>query len=103
MSTLIGRVLISELLHFSHAFSDVVLKHIEHHQYSNMSKKSETVPLGIIFRNKNVVEDMIDIMLQLHKYVPCEKKTKVDASSGCEVPCDVQHSILFGGDQLTRK
>lgn len=46
---------------------------------------------------------MIDIMLDLHKYVPCEKKTKVDTNSGCEVPCDVQHSILFGGDQLTRK
>uniref|UniRef100_A0A1X7T9M6 Uncharacterized protein n=1 Tax=Amphimedon queenslandica TaxID=400682 RepID=A0A1X7T9M6_AMPQE len=35
---------------------NVVLKHIEHHQYSNMSKKSETVPLGIIFRMKMLLK-----------------------------------------------
>ena len=46
---------------------------------------------------------MIDIMLQLHNYVPTEHHTAVDESSSCEVSRDVLHKILFGGDQLTRK
>ena len=32
--------------------------------------KSQQVPLGIILKNEQKVEDMIAIMLNLHKYCP---------------------------------
>lgn len=32
----------------------------------------------MIFKNENVIEDLIDIMLQLHNYVPTEHHTAVD-------------------------
>lgn len=57
----------------------------------------------MIFKNENVIEDLIDIMLQLHNYVPTEHHTAVDESSSYKASHDVLHKILFGGDQLTRK
>ena len=41
------------------------------------------MPLGLILKNENVANDMIEIMRELHQYVPA------------------QHQIFFGGDQLT--
>lgn len=43
----------------------------------------------MIFKNENVIEDMTDIMLQFHNYVPTEHHTAVNKSSGCEVSRDV--------------
>ena len=45
-------------------------------------------PLGIIFKNENVNEDMLAILQQFHTYLP-------QTSDGC-----IDHQ-LFSGDQLT--
>ena len=54
-------------------------------------------------KNENDSDDLIDIMLELHKYVPVKKCTLVDGNSQRDVSGDVCHAILIGGDQLTRK
>lgn len=61
------------------------------------------VPLGVILKNENVVEDMIDILDKLHDYVPSIHQNKVDIATQREVCDDLMHEILFGGDQVTRK
>ena len=60
-------------------------------------------PLGVLDKNENDSDDLIDIMLELHKYVPVKKCTLVDGNSQRDVSGDVCHAILIGGDQLTRK
>uniref|UniRef100_A0A1X7U207 DUF6589 domain-containing protein n=1 Tax=Amphimedon queenslandica TaxID=400682 RepID=A0A1X7U207_AMPQE len=102
-STIVSRVLVAEFSFFSDTFEDVVVNHIQHDYYTEMSQKSETTPLGVIFKNENVVEDMIDIMLKLQSYAPTEHSTVVDGVSGSTISFDVTHEILLGGDQLTRK
>ena len=64
---------------------------------------SMQVPLGILSKNENKGNDMIDIMEHLHKYVPSVSyteevviKEKVNAR-----PRAVIYPVLFGGDQLT--
>lgn len=63
------------------------------------------VPLGVITKCETKTDDMIDILTELHKYVPVETSTRVciHPRSGNEVQYveDVFHHILFGGDQLT--
>lgn len=54
-------------------------------------------------KNENVIEDMIDILLDTHKYVPVNPEEVIDGKSGCAVAADIIHPVLFGGDQLTRK
>ena len=56
--------------------------------------------LGVILKNENVTEDMIDIISHLHKYVPIVHQNSYDEISQCD---DLIHAILLGGDQLTRK
>uniref|UniRef100_A0A1X7TXQ1 Uncharacterized protein n=1 Tax=Amphimedon queenslandica TaxID=400682 RepID=A0A1X7TXQ1_AMPQE len=68
-----------------------------------MSQKSETTPLVVIFKNENVVEDMVDIMLKLQSYVPTEHSTVVDGVSRSTISFYVTNQILLGGVQLTRK
>ena len=46
------------------------------------------VPLGIIFKNENVNEDMLAILQQFHSYLPETDDSGVDGQ-------------LFSGDQLT--
>ena len=46
------------------------------------------VPLGIIFKNENVNEDMLAILHQFHAYLPSDDNGEMDS----------QH---FSGDQLT--
>ena len=46
---------------------------------------------------------MIDILLQLHKYVPIKALDVVDEKTQSKVADDLIHGILFGGDQMTRK
>ncbi|KAK3744046.1 hypothetical protein QZH41_011928 [Actinostola sp. cb2023] len=53
-----------------------------------MNQKSVKVPLGVIFKNENINEDMLDILHQFHKYLP---KTVDGGFDG----------QLFAGDQLT--
>ena len=61
------------------------------------------VPLGVILKNENVIEDMIGIVSEMHKYVPTKYKETIDENTQKVVSSDVLHSILFGRDQLTRK
>ena len=46
------------------------------------------VPLGLIFKNENVNEDMLEILQQLHGYLPQTHNGGIDGQ-------------LFSGDQLT--
>ena len=62
----------------------------------------------MLLKNENVLDDMVDILNALHKYVP--KKTSIQSVDICEESgatrtMDLQihhfHHILLGGDQLT--
>ena len=56
------------------------------------------VPLGLLFKNENVSEQMIDIQQELHdKYLAVEKHTKD------EEVVTILERIFFGGDQLTEE
>ena len=63
------------------------------------------VPLGIMMKNENKLDEMVAIMLELGKYVPCQEVQEdivVDEASEPEmVIVSRMHHILFGGDQLT--
>ena len=63
------------------------------------------IPLGVQLKNEQVNAEMMDVMDELHKYVPkktVERSFEVPAD-GSVIPYkeDYLHSILFGGDQLT--
>ena len=61
------------------------------------------VPLGILAKNENKGDDMVDIMEHLHQYVPVVNFSE-DVSiedKRITVPRAVMYPILFGGDQLT--
>ena len=45
---------------------------------------------------------MIDILEQIHKYVPAKVSICKDPVTQKDVRNDPLHEILFGGDQLTR-
>ncbi|KAK3743445.1 hypothetical protein QZH41_010912 [Actinostola sp. cb2023] len=65
-----------------------------------MSEKSEQLPLGLLFKNENVNEEMIDILEELHqKYLPVKK---INPDEGDETT-EVQERIFFGGDQFTEE
>ncbi|KAK3716250.1 hypothetical protein QZH41_018051 [Actinostola sp. cb2023] len=67
---LIARVFVVHLKAFE-IFDVVVPKHIKHKYSENMKEKSKKVNLGIIFKDENLGEDMIDIVRELHKtWVP---------------------------------
>ena len=66
---LVSRVLVEHLPHFQNAFSDVVPKHIPHKHSEKMRSKSEKINLGILFKNENKGEDMIDILRYLQGLV----------------------------------
>ena len=57
-------------------------------------------------KNENRVDEMIDILKELQGYIPCVKKSVEVSIPGLDVVetvnADVLHSVLFGGDQLTR-
>lgn len=50
-------------------------------------------PLGVILKNENKLDDMIEILGELQKLVP-----STSDNSGTML-----HQVLFGGDQLTAK
>ncbi|XP_068699595.1 uncharacterized protein [Montipora foliosa] len=55
-----------------------------------MSQKSKKVPLGLIFKDENINDDMLAILQMFHTYLP--------KSSDAAIGVDGQ---LFSGDQLT--
>lgn len=57
-------------------------------------------PLGLLFKNENTNDDMIDILTELHqRYLPVMKTT--DGSGNVEI--EVLQKVFFGGDQLTEE
>ena len=82
MSIIISRILTRELSYFGKTFNGVVVRHIKHIHHKDMSSWSDTVsipwyyyfhviycfnkvPLGVILKNENVIEEMIEVLLQL--------------------------------------
>ncbi len=61
------------------------------------------VPLGVILKNENNLDEMISIVEELHKYVPTRGGEMTDPVTGKQKGIDQLHCLLFGGDQLTRK
>jgi len=63
------------------------------------------VPLGVLQRNENKLDEMCDIMGKLHDYVPArDVKQWYDLfqdGHAIEIDEEMFHQILFGGDQLT--
>ena len=63
------------------------------------------VPLGVLPKNENLGDDMVDILLHLHQYVPLVQTTKSVHVPVTEEEVDVSQAsfrrILLGGDQLT--
>ena len=56
------------------------------------------VPLGVVFKNENKLDEMVDIMDHLNQYVPTEV-THTTAPKRMQI--DTMHKVLVGGDQLT--
>lgn len=62
------------------------------------------VPLGLQLKNENKYCEMIEIMSDLHQYVPIQEVATASTTStdGTEqLPKEKVHTLLFGGDQLT--
>ena len=63
------------------------------------------VPIGVFLKNENMLDEMVDIMHSLHKYVPTTTITCTYEipSSGetVNVSVDEFHHLIMGGDQLT--
>ena len=83
---LFARVLVQKL-RFLQKYSNVVPEHITHSLSNDMAKKSEAVPLGVIPKNENKNEELIDLLEEVQQYVPSDSH-------------DPQLCIL-AGDQLT--
>ena len=52
------------------------------------------VPLGVILKDENVLEDMIEIMLEMHQYVPTESSSATDEITNKVVSTDKLHYVL---------
>ncbi|KAK3746436.1 hypothetical protein QZH41_012148, partial [Actinostola sp. cb2023] len=58
-----------------------------HTKYSKeMSQKSHKVPLGVIFKNENLNEDMLSILKVFHTYLPRTPDGGVDGQNFCRGP-----------------
>ena len=70
-----------------------------------MKLGSMQVPLGIVMKNENKTDEMVQILSQLHQYVPM-KREKMAMHVPCtgdieEVYSESLHHLLVSGDQLT--
>ena len=109
---------------FKYTFDDVVDWHMKHQYYAEMSSASIVVsmkeariaymydiitfvqvPLGVLLKNENKGDDIVDIVTLLHQYVPVIVNTIRFEVPGFGEEVEVKKSkmrkILFGGDQLT--
>ena len=121
---LMKRILVQYLPVVSHLTG--VNQHIIHQYTADMSRKSVVVkqcalvnewynhmfipqvPLGVHLKDENKLNDMVDILDELHKYVPMVKTTETFDTAGpsgswevAEIDVCHFHHILIGGDQLT--
>lgn len=57
--------------------------------------------MGVLFKNENLNDEMIDILQAIHdNYVPLTE-TKEETDDACTKFPEVAEQIFFGGDQLT--
>ena len=127
MFLIIYRILATNMESFS-AEPDVVW-HIPHRYSREMSEKSTVVsyvivffvsvtllatqkstsfylkvPLRVVRKNENKLDEMCQIMDELNKYVPINPITMtipLPSGESMEHTDTIQHELLFGGDQLT--
>jgi uncharacterized protein YjaG (DUF416 family) len=62
------------------------------------------VPLGVLLKNENKGDEMVQIMEHVHQYIPnfTHGSTVYKTGNGeIEVPQESLMKVLFGGDQLT--
>jgi len=63
------------------------------------------VPLGVLQRNENKLDQMCEIMDKLHDYVPAQQVVEYfdvfEDNDPIEMDEQIYHQILLGGDQLT--
>ncbi|KAJ7376304.1 hypothetical protein OS493_035665 [Desmophyllum pertusum] len=86
------RVVIKHIPAFN-IFKDVTVHHIPHKYSEVMKQKSQQVHLAFFSRMKNVNEEMIDILQQLHnKYLPVDR----DEIDGQEVVTILERLFLVG-------
>eukprot|EP00731_Ephydatia_muelleri_P005283 Em0002g1459a len=79
----------SKSLHFFHVYA---------------VKDRVDVPLGVLLKNENKLDDMVEIMDELHKYTPSKTTVQVfDDGNGDVERMEIHHlsPIVLGGDQLT--
>ncbi|PFX13265.1 hypothetical protein AWC38_SpisGene22668 [Stylophora pistillata] len=96
---LVARILVKRVPDFQ-CLKRTVVKHIPHEFSNEMKRKSVQVPLGILFKNENLNDEMIEILEHVHShYVP----TKMVRTEDGELEPEVAESIFFGGDQLTEE
>ena len=85
---LVSRMIVDNLKNFA-TLKSAVCRHIAHEHSSDMSKKSEFVPLGLLDKNENLVAEMMDILKYVrNNYVPYKDGQPV-------------FNVQFTGDQLT--
>jgi len=107
-ATLLGRELTQTVPYFRKVFADCIPKHIDHKYTKEMATKSAVVrnlciifvdisfihpqvPLGVLPYNEQANEDMVQIMDNIHQYVPV-----IEQAEG-----ETYLPAPFGGDQLT--
>lgn len=119
------RILATHLESTGFDCTKLVTWHISHEYQKQMSKKSEVVciiiyisyslrtlnfiiikvPLGVILKNENKTNEMVEIMTRVHQYVPTREYEQPFTIEGTSeiitIPNAQMHPILFGGDQLT--
>ncbi|KAL5467435.1 hypothetical protein EMCRGX_G031658 [Ephydatia muelleri] len=81
-----------------------LIPNIRHAHSDSMSKKSEVVPLGVLLKNENKLDEMVEIMDELQKYIPSKTTVQVfDDGNGDVERMEIHHlsPIVLGGDQLT--
>ncbi|KAL5479300.1 hypothetical protein EMCRGX_G022803 [Ephydatia muelleri] len=78
--TLVTRIFVEYIPHLQHLLGKVT-HNIQHKYSKNMSIKSTVVPLGVILKNENILNDMVDILDVLHQYVP--KTTTTQTYNTC--------------------
>ncbi|XP_069103689.1 LOW QUALITY PROTEIN: uncharacterized protein [Argopecten irradians] len=99
MIQVVSNILIEHLPSFK-VFKDIYPSHFKHEHSAEMAKKSIVIPLGILLKNENKTNDMIEILQHLQQYVP-GVRPEVEGIHEREERNPKMQAIPVGGDQLT--
>ncbi|KAK3731074.1 hypothetical protein QZH41_012180 [Actinostola sp. cb2023] len=66
---LVSRIITSNINALKH-LGDTVIKHIPHKYSKEMAQSTQTTFLGLLYHNENSSEGILEILKELHKYVP---------------------------------